>query len=371
MKFQPKIASILSHRAFSAPRPASGNFPRCLRAVCVAAAMISIAALNGCGQRRAASGDQVIATAGDLKITKAQVDDKARIQLTAIQNQVYMAEKRAVDQIIDDYLVEQAAKKAGLTQEAYLKKEIDDKAPAPTDKEMQDFYDKNKDRIRQPMDKIKAPLANYLKQQKLRERRAELIAQLRKDLKVKIALEPPRFKVASEDSAGMQGPKDAPITIVEFSDFQCPYCRSAEGSIKEVMKKYPDKVRLIYMDYPLPMHPNAMGAAQAGRCAAAQGKFWEFHDAMFADQTKLDPPALKATATNLKLDTTKFNECLDKNAHTDDIHRTQEQGQAAGVNGTPTFFVNGRMLSGMVPAANFESIIDEELARNNTEVSSR
>lgn len=309
--------------------------------------------------------DTVLATVGSTKITEAQVDEKARPELNKIQSQVYTAKKRALDDLVDDYLIEQAAKKAGLSKEAYLKREVEDKAPPPTEKEMKAFYDMNQARIRQPYDKIKAPLEQYMRRQKLGAARAELIANLRKDAGVKVMLKAPRVEVSTADSAGAVGPSTAPITIVEFSDYQCPFCRRAEDSVQQVMKKYGDKVRLIYMDYPLPMHQYALKAAQAARCAGDQGKYWQFHDALFADQSKLDEAGLKATAEKLKLDPKKFGECIAGNLHLDQIHKTQEEGSEVGVDGTPTFVINGRMLNGAQPASEMEAIIDEELAQQN------
>ena len=307
------------------------------------------------------NSDTVLATIGSTKITEAQVDEKARPQLSAIQSQVYTAKKRALDDLIDDYLIEQAAKKAGLSKEAYLKRQVDDKAPAPTEQEMKAFYDQNQNRIRQPYDRIKLPLQAYMKRQKTTAARDELVAKLRQEAGVKVMLKAPRVDVSMENSAGSVGPGNAPVTIVEFSDYQCPYCQRAEASVKEVQKKYGDKVRLVYMDFPLPMHSNALKAAQAARCAGDQGKYWEYHDALFADQNKLDQAGLKATAANLKLDTKKFDECTAGDLHMDQIRKSQMEGSAAGVDGTPTFVINGRLMSGAQPPSEMESVINEEL----------
>jgi len=311
------------------------------------------------------SGAKVVATVGSMNITEAQLDDKARPQLASVQNEIYTVKKRTLDEMIDDYLIDKAAKKAGLTKEAYLKKEVDDKAGEPTEAEMKAFYDKNQMRIRQPYDKIKAPLEQYMKRQKVSAQRSELMAQLRHDAGVKVMLKAPKIEVSTQYSAGSTGPSDAPITIVEFSDYQCPYCQRAESSVQEVRKKYGDKVRLIYMDFPLPMHQYALKAAQAARCAGDQGKYWEYHDALFADQTKLDAAGLKATAAKLKLDTKKFDECTAHDLHMDQIRDSQQAGSQSGVDGTPTFIINGRMLSGAQPASEFEGVIDEELAQQN------
>jgi len=177
-----------------------------------------------------------------------------------------------------------------------------------------------------------------------------------------VMLVEPHFNVTSAGHPSTGG-KNAPVTIVEFSDFQCPFCRGAENSIKAVRDKYGDKIRLIYMDFPLGMHPHAMEAARAGRCAAEQDKFWQFHDAMFADQSKLAAADLKATAQKLGLDIKQFNACFDQAKPDTGIRQDMAQGQSLGVTGTPTFFINGRELVGAQPAPKFNEMIDEELAR--------
>jgi len=316
--------------------------------------------------KSAGSSGNVVATLDGHDITEEEVDAKIKPQLAAIENQVYTTRKAAAEQLADDYLFEKAAKSAGLTKQEYVKREIDDKVAAPTDEDMQKFYDEHKSQINQPIDKIKAPLADYLKNQKLADRRHEVIDLLRQGANFKLMLTPPRVEVVS-DGAPAVGPKIAPITIVEFSDFQCPYCKSAETSIGEVRKKYGDKIRLVYLDFPLTFHKNAFKAAEAARCAEEQDKFWQFHDALFADQSKLDADALKATAAKLDLDKDKFNQCLDQDKPKAGIERSMSQGTTLGVSGTPAFFINGRLLNGAQPARAFEEVIDDEL----THVSSK
>ena len=171
----------------------------------------------------------------------------------------------------------------------------------------------------------------------------------------------PRVEVASAGHPSI-GPANAPITIVEFSDFQCPFCKRVEPALKQVREKYGDNVRLVYMDYPLPMHDHAIDAAKAGRCAEEQGKFWQYHDAMFTDQNKESPADLKAIAKNLGMDTAKFDTCFDQAKTEAGVKADLEQGKALGIDGTPAFFINGRMLAGAQPAESFNKIIDEDLA---------
>ena len=158
-----------------------------------------------------------------------------------------------------------------------------------------------------------------------------------------------------------RGGDNAPVTIVEYSDFQCPYCRKAETSLKQVMKKYGDRVRVVYMDFPLKFHQDAMEAAIAARCADEQGQFWAYHDALFESPSGISDPALKTTAAQLGLDRMSFDRCLDQRKYRDAVVADLDQGKAAGADGTPYFVVNGVPMSGDQPASAFESVIDQQL----------
>ena len=183
-------------------------------------------------------------------------------------------------------------------------------------------------------------------------------------------MEAPRVNVASADHPS-RGAASAPVTIVEFGDFQCPFCRAAENSLEEVRQKYGDQIRVVYMDFPLSFHSHAMDAARAARCAADQDKFWPFHDALFLDQKKLEPNDLKQTAAKLGLDSNKFNSCFASDKHDASIRKDIAEGNKLGVTGTPTFFINGRELMGAQPPEKFNEVIDEELARAKTSANSR
>ena len=327
------------------------------------AVMASVAALSASPAARAASGsDQVVATIGDRQITEAELNKQIAGQMAMMQNKFYEMKKKAIEQIADDYLAEQEAKKLNISKEAYIKQEIDDKAPPPSEAEVKKFYDDRKEQIHRPYDEIKDQISNFLRRQTLAKRRQEIFGKLESQAGLKILLQPPRLQVATGGSAAT-GPKGAPVTIVEFSDFQCPYCRRAEDSLTAVRKEYGNKVRTIYRDYPLPIHDHALKAAEAARCAEEQGKFWPYHDALFADQTKLDDAGLKATAAKLKLKTKQFDSCLDSGKYADAVKKDQAYGASLGVHGTPAFFINGRFLDGAQPAQAFEEVINDELAR--------
>ena len=158
-----------------------------------------------------------------------------------------------------------------------------------------------------------------------------------------------------------RGGDNASITIIEYSDYQCPYCRKAESSLKQVLNKYGDRVRLVYMDFPLAFHQDAMEAAMAARCADEQGQFWAYHDALFENPSGLSTPALKTAASQLGLDRLTFDRCLDQHKYHDAVVADRDQGKAAGADGTPYFVVNGVPMSGDQPASAFESVIDQKL----------
>jgi protein-disulfide isomerase len=306
----------------------------------------------------------VVATVGDHQITQRELD--AAVLQSISKSQLYDLRKQALDKLIDGYVIGEAAKKANVTPEVYLTKELRAKAGQVTEADAQKYYDEHKAGIDsqtggRPFKEIKPILISALQRHADREKRDALIAKLRTDDNVKVMLEAPRVNVVSAGHPTTGG-KDATVTIVEFSDFQCPYCRAAEPALKQVRAKYGDKIKLVYMDFPLGMHPHAMDAAVAGRCAADQDKFWEYHDAMFADQSKLDPASLKAAAAKVGLDSKKFNACFDSKPSVASINADQAEGQRVGVTGTPTFFVNGREMVGAGTEKSFSDVIDDELA---------
>src|SRR5271163_4720499 len=308
----------------------------------------------------------VVATVGDHKISEKDLDAKVKPQLEQMRA---MLEKR-VDQLIedkkfdlrrqtlesmtDDYLIQQAAQRDKLSVDEYIKKESTGK-DGVTDAAAKKFYDDNKGNGgAPPYDQIKPRILEMLNRQALLER-------LRKGEPVKILLEPQRVVVNSSGHPAL-GPKDAPVTIVEFTDLQCPFCGKTESTLKELRSKYGDKIRLVHMDYPLPFHAHALDAAKAAHCANEQGKFWPYRDALFANQSKLAPADLKATAKTLGLNTTEFDACFASTKYDSQIKADQAAGEKVGVDGTPAFFIDGRPLTGAQPTPKFEEIIDDELA---------
>jgi protein-disulfide isomerase len=310
----------------------------------------------------------VLARIGAHPVTQAEVDSKVAVQL-------YDLRKQALDEIIDNYLLERAARTAGLKPQEYIDRQINSNTPRVTDNEAEQFYRQHKSQLDaqtggRSFSQIKARLIAALQHQRNQERQDELMQKLRSENHVTVLLEAPRVTVASAGHPSTGG-SSAPVTIIEFSDFQCPFCRAAENRLHEVRQRYGDRVSLVYMDFPLGFHPHAMDAARAARCAGHQGKFWQFHDALFLDQKKLDPDNLKQTAAKVGLDQGKFNSCFASNKYDTGIRKDMAEGTSLGVTGTPTFFINGRELLGAQPASKFNEVIDEELARANAPANSR
>ena len=307
------------------------------------------------------AADDVVATVGDKKITRAQLEDEIRAKLIELDNQRYDALREGLDGMIAQELLKREAAARGTTPEALTTEEIEKKAPEPSDADIQKVYDENKAQLGgQTLEQIKPRIVQYLKGQKQDERRTAFIAELKKKYPTSVALKPPVVDVAAAGRPE-RGPKNASVTIIEFSDYQCPFCQKAEDVVDQVMKTYGDKIRLVYRDYPLPFHPNARPASEAAACANAQGKFWEYHAKLFHGDG-LEPEKLKTYADQVGLDRKKFDDCLEKKPFKTEIDKDVKDGEKAGVNGTPAFFINGRMLSGAQPFEKFKEVIDDELA---------
>jgi protein-disulfide isomerase len=177
-----------------------------------------------------------------------------------------------------------------------------------------------------------------------------------------IGLQPARQLVSFPQDAPIRGPKEAPITLVEFTDYQCPYCQQAQQYVEQVMRAYPDKVRLVYQEFPLDFHGQAKPAGVAARCAGEQGKFWEMHGGMLLTPGSLDDADLKSRAAALGMDASRFGACVASGKYDTVIQKAVENGRSVGVSGTPTFFLNGRSFTGAQPYEFFERMIEEELA---------
>ena len=296
-------------------------------------------------------------------VFKSDLAGATAAKLLQIRQQEYDAENQALNALIRRKLVETEAKKQGITVEQLYQKEADSKIADPSDAEAQGYYLAVKSQTTQSFATLAPQIKSIMKQAQIQQAREDYADSLRAKAEVAILLKPPTINTGENDPARIKGDPNAPITIVEFGDYQCPYCGRAETTVQDLLKKYNGKVKLAFRDFPLlGIHPFAQGAAEASRCAEAQNKFWPMHDAMYANQSKLTEDDLIKTASGLGLNQEAFASCMKAGTYRAAIQQDMDAGQKAGVTGTPAFFINGRFLNGSVPEQQFEDIIKSELA---------
>lgn len=335
----------------------------------------AILAFSLFGSNSARAQVSTVATVGPEAITAQDLEARTAAKLNVQQNDYEIRlrqlnhgydrsrqeyKERELGALVDERVLALEAKARKTTSKALLAAAV--KAPPVTDTQMHDFYASQKTQINQPYDEVAAKIKEYLEKNAADAMRRKYLDSLRATYHVAISLEPLRDTVAAVGP--VRGPANAAVTIIEFSDFQCPFCGRFEPVMKRVLTKYPTQVRLIYRHSPLSaVHPAAQKAAEAAVCAQNQGKFWELHDLMFAEQSSLGVDALKQKAKRLELDTAVFNDCLDSGKAVDTVAADTRAADQLGITGTPTSFINGRYKNGAVTETDIESIVDDELRR--------
>jgi protein-disulfide isomerase len=329
------------------------------------AVLICAALSSACGQAQAparGAEGEIAAEIGAAKVTMAEVDERAAGALARIEFDRYQARRRALDEIVADRLLEEAARARGMSKEALVKAEIDDQIKDPTEAEVAAAYERHRGQLGglslpDVADRIRAGLI----QQDRSTREAVFHDSIRRNTPVKVLLAEPRAVVKVPASAAALGPADAKVTIVEFLDYQCPFCHRAQESVDQVLKEYEGKVRFVHRDY-LIGKPRSLATARAARCAGEQGKFWEYHRGLLAQAGDHSDADLAGRAKALGLDAARFAACSASDKFDADIRAATEAGSDLGVSGTPTFFINGRRAVGALPVEHFREIIDAELA---------
>ncbi len=340
------------------------------RSLAAAGLLVSLVACSpsSAQQARTQSPDEVVAVVGPTSITLAQVDEKAMQQPAAnfgsvkLGQALYEARRVAVEELVEDALLQQDAAARKLEPAAVIEQDISTKVVPPTDEDAAVFFGQNQQRLQgATLDQSRAAIKAFLLQQRTFAARRQYMDALRAKATIRVTLDPPRQVVETADRPS-KGPENAPITMIEFSDFECPFCLTAFPTIQQVLSTYGDRIHFVYRHYPLANHPRARPAAEASACADEQGKFWAFHDRLFTNQQRLGDEDLKQHAAAVGLDAAQFNACYDSRKYTAEVDADIRAGDEAGVSGTPAFYINGRMLSGAQPFEAFQRIIDEELA---------
>ena len=311
-------------------------------------------------------GVEPLAEVNGETITAKDLEGALGARLSKLEEQIYDLKRQELDSLIARRLFAQEAAKRGISVPALLDAEVTAKVSLVTEKEIDDFYQANKARMRGDETDVRQKIRAFLQQQKLTTRREAFVESLRSQGKVVVRLQPPpaiRVEVSTE-GAPIRGAADASVTVVEFSDFECPFCKQTHPTLKQLLELYPGRVRLAYRDFPLDsIHPQARRAAEAARCAQDQGKFWEYHDVLFTQSPQLALEDLRRYAGQVGLDVTKFDGCLAAGVHKAAVQRDLDEGNRLGITGTPAFFINGRTLTGAQPLEAFTRLIEQELAR--------
>ena len=313
----------------------------------------------------AGAADMPIAKFGDTVLTEDQMRKDLGQQLYQAENNLYMIKKSWIDQKAEGYAFDRAAKEAGLSRQAWEAREIDAMVPQPDTNQIQQMAG----RFARPgvasTETLKMA-ADALTTQNKQVRRAHLFQELSKKYPVEILVvkpEAPRINVTYAPDDPSKGSRQAPVTIVEFTDFQCPFCKRAMETLKQVEKAYPKEVRIIARQYPLPFHDRGKPAAEAALCAKEQGKYWEYREKLFENQTHLDDADFRTYAKDAGLNAKKFDQCLSEHRQAARVEADLADGKRFGVNGTPHFFINGESVVGAQPYESFKQAIDSALSK--------
>jgi protein-disulfide isomerase len=300
----------------------------------------------------------IVAIVNGAEITQEDLENQFELQ-----QQIYEIKANVLQQLISKKVLELVANKSGLSVEQLLHNEVDTKIDAPSEGEIHGFYLAQRERYRGSFESAHDEIAQDVRDAEVQLARKEFIENLRSTAKIAMLLDVPRTSVEVGDAPRRGGEGPAAVTVIEFGDYQCPFCRGVQPTLNAIRKEYGDKVSFVFKNYPLrEIHPQAQDAAEAASCAREQDHFWEFHDALFS-ASNVTPAVLEALARKLHLDVGQFEKCLSSHKYAGRINADIEQGTQMGMSGTPAFNINGVVLTGAQPTAEFERLIDQELLR--------
>lgn len=325
--------------------------------VCLALCLCVFSANNLNAQADPGSKD-VVAEVGSQKLTFSDLEQKQGGQLLQARYQYYLTQRKAVDQLIEDELLRSAASSKNLTVDQLLQQEVYKQVKDPTEDQLQVYYEGLE--TTEPYTAVRDTVLQHIRELRQAKARAAYLSELRARTTTRVLLTPPTAAVDIEN-AYIRGSKDAPVMLIEFADYECPYCEKVNPLLQKLQAEYGTKLALAYKDIPLSMHRRAQKAAEAARCAGDQGKFWEFHDVLYYSK-QLDIGSLKEHARVLKLDGARFEKCLDDGLQAAAVKKDADEGRRLGLSGTPSFFVNGHFLSGAVDYGTLKEMVDQQLA---------
>lgn len=305
----------------------------------------------------------VLATVAGKTITAAMIDERLRPLVYKLRLSTFLLEKQALDQAIYNLLLLAEANRRNVAPEELVRTEISEKTHQPTETEISKFYTENRSSIQGSLDAVRSQIVSYLQDQEQEKLESALAEKLKKQANIRLLISEPQTLVQSisVDDDPARGDASAPVTIVEFTDFQCPSCAAMQPILDEVLKSYGNKVRFVVRDFPLLAHANARKAAEAANAANAQGKFFEYALLLFKHQNALDVPSLKKYASDLGLNRALFDAALDSGKYAAEIRHDIDDGEKYGIDSTPTIFINGAALT-VLSSEGLRAAIDKALA---------
>jgi protein-disulfide isomerase len=306
-----------------------------------------------------------IASVDGEVITSLELNQTIGANIAALEERIYQLKRERMDALINERLTQREAARRGITVTALLEAEVFSKIEPVGDSEVESFYQANRSRLQDQESDLRERIRAHLHDQKSAARQAAFVADLRAKSNVTIRLQaPPVYRVDLHfNGAPSRGAADAPVIIVKFEDFHCPFCKESQQTLSELLARYQGKVRVVHKDYPIDvLHPAARGAHVAARCANEQEKFWAYHDVLYANAPKGAPADLVGYAKQVGLNVEAFEQCLASGKYDAPVQSDFDDGTNAGVTGTPAFFINGRLIAGAQPLERFIQVIDEELA---------
>jgi protein-disulfide isomerase len=326
----------------------------------VLSSVVVIASTDGCNKEERV----ILADVYGQIVYASDLEKSAGKAFSEQRERFYHIQKQKLEEYVDAVLLTREAKKSGVSVETLWDRQVRSKIMPITDEEIEVFYSSHKVRLGMDLKESREPIREFLRIKKIEAQKALYIKSLRSNSRIETYLKAPALFRAEVPATGApsKGPEYTPVTIVKFEDYQCPFCKQVQPTVTKLLSQYNGKIRLVHKDLPLDsVHPQARQAAEAARCAGEEGKFWIYHDILYANSSNLSQENLKSYAKEAGLDLNAFNRCVVSGKFRAVVHRDSLDGTQLGVRETPTFFINGREISGNQPLEAFEAIVDEEL----------
>jgi protein-disulfide isomerase len=310
------------------------------------------------GGAEAKSDNPVAVEIDGTKITMSDFESKRPLALFQARNNFFEAERKALEAYAEEYLLERQAQKENLTVAQLLDKHVNSTiAGNPDDDALRLYYEGIE--TAEPFDAARSKILDHIREKRIATAKKAYLQSLHDQAKIAVVLAPPRAPISLSNTP-IHGAANAPVTLVEFADYECHYCQVAQPDLDKLQAEFKGKLAFAYKDLPLPMHGHAEKASEAAQCAGVQNKYWEYHDELFKT-AELELPQLKSAAGKLGLDTKAFDECLDSGKGVPAIQATLEEAQKLGLQGTPSFFLNGRFINGIMKYEQLKQMVEDEI----------